>query len=102
MGILQKKHLLKVETVDRSKTARLTPKGREAQDKYRERLQAIEEHWNSRYGRDTIEALLHAIENVAFGYPEPYPDGWRASVRKPEILPHFPMVLHRGGFPDGS
>jgi hypothetical protein len=33
---------------------------------------------------------------------EPYPDGWRASVRKPNTLPHYPMVLHRGGFPDGS
>ena len=37
-----------------------------------------------------------------FGGLEPYPDGWRASVRKPETLPHYPMVLHRGGFPDGS
>ena len=33
---------------------------------------------------------------------EPYPDGWRASVRRPRTLPHYPMVLHRGGFPDGS
>ena len=33
---------------------------------------------------------------------EPYPDGWRAKVRKPDTLPHYPMVLHRGGFPDGS
>jgi hypothetical protein len=23
-------------------------------------------------------------------------------VRKPKTLPHFLMVLHRGGFPDGS
>ncbi|MGB7741631.1 MAG: hypothetical protein WBL41_02645 [Terracidiphilus sp.] len=32
----------------------------------------------------------------------PYPDNWRASLPMPEVLPHFPMVLHRGGFPDGS
>ena len=32
----------------------------------------------------------------------PYPDNWRARVRRPEILPHHPMVLHRGGYPDGS
>ncbi len=25
-----------------------------------------------------------------------------ADVRPPQTLPHFPMVLHRGGFPDGS
>ncbi len=43
----------------------------------------------------------------------PYPGGWRA--RKPYLrqttavlddpgaaLPHYPMVLHRGGWPDGS
>lgn len=28
--------------------------------------------------------------------------GWRASVRKPDTLPRYPIVLHRGGFPDGS
>jgi hypothetical protein len=33
---------------------------------------------------------------------EPYPDNWRTDVRPPQMLPHFPMVLHRGGFPDGS
>ena len=33
---------------------------------------------------------------------EPYPDGWRAKVRRPGVLPHYPMVLHRGGYPDGS
>ena len=33
---------------------------------------------------------------------EPYPDNWRADVRPPQALPHYPMVLHRGGFPDGS
>ena len=33
---------------------------------------------------------------------EPYPDNWRASVRRPVTLPYYPMVLHRGGYPDGS
>jgi hypothetical protein len=43
----------------------------------------------------------------------PYPDGWRAQrpyvtqttavVADPAgTLPHYPMVLHRGGWPDGS
>jgi hypothetical protein len=31
----------------------------------------------------------------------PHPDGWRASVPALRTLPHFPMVLHRGGYPDG-
>ena len=33
---------------------------------------------------------------------QPYPDGWRASVRALPTLPLYPMVLHRGGYPDGS
>jgi hypothetical protein len=37
-----------------------------------------------RFGSDTIRSL------------------WRASVPNPETLPHYPMVLHRGGYPDGS
>jgi hypothetical protein len=32
----------------------------------------------------------------------PYPDGWRAAAGAPALLPHYPMVLHPGGFPDGS
>jgi hypothetical protein len=32
----------------------------------------------------------------------PYPEGWRASVATSETLPHYPMVLHRGGYPDGA
>jgi hypothetical protein len=33
---------------------------------------------------------------------EPPTGGWRASVRRPGALPQYPLVLHRGGFPDGS
>ena len=32
----------------------------------------------------------------------PYDDNWRATTRRPDTLPHHPMVLHRGGYPDGS
>ncbi len=32
----------------------------------------------------------------------PYPDGWRAQVSRPEVLPDYPVVSMRGGFPDGS
>jgi hypothetical protein len=33
---------------------------------------------------------------------EPYPQGWRAQLRTPEILPQHPVISPRGGFPDGS
>ena len=32
----------------------------------------------------------------------PPDDGWRAQTRQPDVLPWFPMVSHRGGFPNGS
>jgi len=115
MGVLQKRRVAVVEpdpTGSRAKIARLTPKGREAQDGYRRLSGMIEQRWQVRFGKDTIRALRDSLERLA-GEPtaqqsplfrglEPYPDGWRASVRKPNTLPHYPMVLHRGGFPDGS
>jgi len=72
----------------------------------------IEERWRERFGGDKIGDLRKSLERLVGGAGaegsslfrglEPYPDGWRASVRKPETLPDYPMVLHRGGFPDGS
>jgi hypothetical protein len=123
MGILRKKRLAVVEpdpSGSWAKVARLTPKGREAKDAYRQLLINIEQRWQARFGKNTIHALREPLEQLV-GQPtapqsprfrglEPYPEGWRASVRKPETpkprnpetLPHNPMVLHRGGFPDGS
>jgi hypothetical protein len=56
-------------------------------------------------GADTVARLRADLEWLAEGLMrglEPYPDNWRADVRPPRTLPHYPMVLHRGGFPDGS
>ena len=106
MGILTKKRIAVVEpdpAVSRSKIARLTAKGGNTQEAYRELLGAIEERWQSRFGTDNIQKLRKRLDlpGLMEGL-EPYPDGWRASVRKPSTLPHYPMVLHRGGYPDGS
>ena len=106
MGILQKKGISVVEpdpAGSRTKLARVTPKGRTAQEAYRRRLSVIEERWQGRFGKDSIRTLQELLEPLAREpRPEPYPDGWRARVPKPTTLPHYPMVLHRGGFPDGS
>jgi hypothetical protein len=66
----------------------------------------------TRFGADTITDLRRALEVIVvepdggrsplFSGIEPYPDGWRASIPPPATLPYFPMVLHRGGYPDGS
>jgi len=100
LGFLRKRDIAMIER----NVARLTPKGREAQDAYRQLIDVIEERWQKRFGKDTIRSLRELLGHLAGDHRglEPCPDGWRASVRKPSTLPHYPMVLHRGGFPDGS
>jgi DNA-binding MarR family transcriptional regulator len=93
----------------------LTAKGRQAQEMTHRLMWTIERRWRTRFGEEAITSLRELLERLAgdpggdpvresplFRGLEPYPDGWRASVPKPESLPHYPMVLHRGGFPDGS
>jgi DNA-binding MarR family transcriptional regulator len=115
MGILEKLQIAVIEPDpmgSRAKVARLTPRGIIAQEYCLQRLREIEERWQAHFGESTIAALRASLERLV-GEPtvemsplflglEPYPDGWRASVRKPRTLPHYPMVLHRGGYPDGS
>jgi hypothetical protein len=93
----------------RGKVARLTPRGLDAQRLYHELTGEIEGRWHDRFTPAVTAALRASLEPLAAGQPpplfggiEPYPDGWRAMVRRPDVLPHFPMVLHRGGYPDGS
>jgi methyltransferase (TIGR00027 family) len=115
LGVLLRARLAVEEpdpAANRGKVARLTPAGLHAQRRYVELLGTVEDRWQQRFGRDTIGALrkpLEALTLRANGQPpplfqalEPYPDNWRASARPPRTLPYFPMVLHRGGYPDGS
>ena len=90
MGILRKRNLA---TVD--KLVRLMPEGEKLKDACRQRLTRIE----ARYAIDGLDAFTN---DSLLGGLEPYADNWRAQVRRPTELPHFPMVLHRGGYPDGS
>ena len=115
MGVLLRARLA-VEAPDpaasRGKVARLTARGLHAQRLYLELLGTIEDRWQDRFGTDTIDALRRSLEVLALGPDgqppplfqalQPYPDNWRASVRPPRTLPYYPMVLHRGGYPDGS
>lgn len=115
LGILKKKRAVTIGTGSaggRAKVVRLTANGRKFPEAYQKLLDEIEARWEARFGEEKIRALRKLLERLV-GDPdakssplyaglEPYPEGWRAAVRKPETLPHFPMVLHRGGFPDGS
>jgi hypothetical protein len=115
MGIMLRAGLAAHEpdpAASRGKVACLTPAGTSAQRAYQDLLAAIENRWRERFGADEIGALRQPLEALAAGSDgrppalfaglEPYPDGWRARVRPPGVLPYYPMVLHRGGYPDGS
>ena len=95
----------------RLKALFLTTNGQQARDTYHRLPIDIEKRWEARFGQVVIDlkrSLKHLVrespggKSCLFEGLEPHPDCWRASVRKPEVLPHHPMVLHRGGFPDGS
>jgi hypothetical protein len=94
---------------------RLTQQGLAAQAQHDRLAKAVERRWRRRFGGD-FDRLAKALitgRQLALGL-QPYPDGWRAA-RNPyrartqavladpaSALPQYPMVLHRGGYPDGS
>jgi ribosomal protein L28 len=86
-----------------ARVAQLTQRGLAARDEYRRTLASLEERWRARFGAEAIDRLRASLDpRPGKGIDELYGSGWRAATRKPETLPHYPMVLHRGGFPDGS
>ena len=106
----------------RGRVARLTRRGHQAQGDHQRLVSSVEQRWRDRFGSDRIEELAASLrvlfatrdgqQRIAAGLV-PYPDGWRAHppyraqtqamVDDPaRALPHYPMVSHRGGFPDGS
>ena len=93
----------------RFRVIRLTAAGARAQRAYHELAGGIEDRWRDRFGASRAAVLRGALERLAVGDPPPlfgglapYPGGWRARVPPPSALPHYPMTLHRGGYPDGS
>jgi hypothetical protein len=100
------------DTTVGGKRIRLTANGKEAREAALQSMLVTQESWRTAFGAATVDELRHALEAVvgdgtiassplAAGLV-PYPDNWRAGVRRPETLPHHPVVLHRGGFPDSS
>jgi DNA-binding MarR family transcriptional regulator len=90
----------------------LTAGGRHAKQACEGLFGEIEERWRACFGGDNILALRIALEKL-IGKPgaqpsplmaglQPHPACWRARLPAPQTLPYYPMILHRGGFPDGS
>jgi methyltransferase (TIGR00027 family) len=93
----------------RYKVVRLTAQGVAARDEYPSLAADIEEDWRARFGDAAVTAVRLCLEPLAAGDPPrlfaglaPHPGNWRARAPRPRTLPHFPMTLHRGGYPDGS
>lgn len=125
VGYLERAGCVVVEpdpAASRGQVARLTEKGQRGRDGRLRRLAAVEDRWRERFGAGPVgalrESLLDLLGRQEDGRPVLgaglLPDGgWRASgrylaqatafARDPAgALPHHPMVLHRGGWPDGS
>jgi hypothetical protein len=111
LGVLERQGLVEVGAAEgnRSKYARLTAVGVRVRSSTYQLLRSVEASWADRFGTDALRAGLERI--VGDGSPTaspladglvPHPDGWRAGLKPAMTLPHFPLVLHRGGFPDGS
>jgi DNA-binding MarR family transcriptional regulator len=97
----------------RGKVVRLTPPGLKVQLRYQRLVRETENNWADRFGGDELAELRAALETLVGESPvagtsplfdglDPPPRGWRSTVLRPVTLPHYPMVLHRGGYPDGS
>ena len=110
-------------TSAQTKGARLTAKGRAAQQGLPGLHVAVEEDWRTRFSQDVVGRLRSVLQSLLEQRDgdglrlsrglRPHRDGWRASTRYLEhtqamigdpsgALPHYPIVLHRGGWPDGS
>ena len=98
MRIAERQGLASVES---GKLVKLTAKGCLGRDMYLEKAREVEEAWRRGFGRNlriSLESLApRFLEGIVY-----YPDGWRSSIASLEGLPHFPMISHRGGYPDGS
>jgi DNA-binding MarR family transcriptional regulator len=111
VGFLEKKGMATVASDGRARTLNLTPAGRRARAAYNRIVWETEATWRSRFGNSRVQRLRRALEQAVSGKTGEGllaeaviapPGGWRAAIKKPDTLPWQPMVLHRGGYPDGS
>lgn len=95
----------------RGKQVRLTSLGERARSAGALRFAELGNGWAGRSSSDVddLRAALQPLvgdgtrtgSRLFFGL-DPAAGNWRATVREPLRLPWYPLVLHRGGYPDGS
>jgi hypothetical protein len=95
----------------KARVVRLSEKGRLVRVSFERVLAETEARWAERFG-ERLARLRRALEKLLGDSGrdqtellkgiEPTKGCWRAEIPRPTTLPWFPMVLHRGGYPDGS
>jgi hypothetical protein len=93
--------LVPIPGAKRGKALGLTERGEQAKAASASKLMRLEATWEERHGA----VLAHVREVVAtldVTFPEHPPGTWRAEAKELARLPRFPLVTHRGGFPDGA
>ena len=96
----------------RGRHVRLTAAGAAAQRTGQRRMASIEQDWRQQLGTAHVAALHDALDAVTGdGDPGAAPlatavtaptGGWRSTQAAPTTLPHHPIPLDRGGWPDGA
>jgi hypothetical protein len=111
LGFLERRKMAHITSEGRLRTVRLAPAGVEARARCTQLGQEIEERWSERIGAASVQRLRGALEQVVAGttgeallraVAASSEGGWRAAAGLPRRWPWQPMVLHRGGYPDGA
>jgi DNA-binding MarR family transcriptional regulator len=85
----------------RGKSVALTRCGEEAKAASAKKLARLEATWEERHGV-TFAAVRDTLASMTITEPEHPPGTWRSKAKSLARLPRFPLVTHRGGFPDGA
>jgi DNA-binding MarR family transcriptional regulator len=104
IGYLERAKLAEVvptQGAKRGKSAALTARGEKAKASGGRKLTRLERAWDERHG-EPIARVREALASLAVADPEHPAGTWRAEAKPLARLPRFPLVTHRGGFPDGA
>ncbi|HEX4306681.1 MAG TPA: hypothetical protein VHZ54_11620 [Solirubrobacterales bacterium] len=104
VGYLERAGLVEVVATAGAKRGRsvaLTARGAKARSAGAAKLAALEATWDERHGA-ALARVREALASIAPADPEHPPGTWRAESKPLARLPRFPLVTHRGGFPDGA
>jgi hypothetical protein len=87
----------------RGRSVSLTAAGVKARAAGLRKLARLEATWDERHDA-TLARVREALAPIAAaaGDPDHPPGTWRAETKALARLPRFPLVTHRGGFPDGA